>query len=89
MIELGLSGWMADFAEYLPVDAMFSDGRSGLDLHNEYPVLWAKMNREAVEEAGRLGDVMFFMRAGGTGKINVFLDNSEQFSTLLRERLDK
>ncbi|RUS85116.1 hypothetical protein EGW08_007121 [Elysia chlorotica] len=45
MIDLGLGGWMADFGEYLAVDAVLHDGRTGLEAHNEWPVLWAKMNR--------------------------------------------
>jgi len=63
MIDFGLSGWMADFAEYLPTDAVLFAGDAE-ELHNQWPVLWAKLNREAVEEHGRLGDVVFFMRAG-------------------------
>ena len=34
--------------------------------HNRYPVEWAKLNREAVQEAGREGDVVFFLRSGFT-----------------------
>ncbi len=60
------SGWMADFAEALPFDAVLSSGESAASYHNEYPVAWAELNREAVEEAGRLGDVLFFNRAGHT-----------------------
>ena len=65
MLDLGVSGWMADFGEYLPVDCVLHDGDPKI-LHNLWPVLWAKVNREAVEEYGR-DDVMFFMRAGYTG----------------------
>ncbi|WP_067933208.1 alpha-glucosidase [Alicyclobacillus kakegawensis] len=63
MIDLGLSGWMADFGEYLPTDAVLYNGRAE-ELHNQWPTLWARVNREAVEEYGRLGRVIFFMRAG-------------------------
>ncbi len=65
MLDLGVSGWMADFGEYLPVDCVLFDGDPKL-LHNQWPVLWAKLNREAVEEYGR-DDVMFFMRSGYVG----------------------
>ena len=68
MIDLGLSGWMADFSEFLPPDGVFSSGENGRDLHNLWPVLWAKLNREVVEETGNLGDIMFFMRAGFAGR---------------------
>lgn len=74
LIGLGFKGWMADFGEYLPADAVCRGG-SGLELHNAWPMLWAKCNREAVEEAGKLGDCVFFMRSGAAG--------SQQYSTLL------
>lgn len=65
MLDLGVSGWMADFGEYLPVDCVLHDGDPAL-LHNRWPVLWAKLNREAIEEYGAK-DVMFFMRSGYPG----------------------
>ena len=65
MLELGVSGWMADFGEYLPVDCVLHHG-DPKELHNLWPVIWAKLNREAVEEYGR-DDVMFFMRSGYVG----------------------
>ena len=65
MLDLGISGWMADFGEYLPVDCVLFDG-DPKELHNLWPVLWAKLNREAIEEYGR-DDVMFFMRSGYVG----------------------
>ena len=65
MLDLGMSGWMADFGEYLPVDAVLHDG-DPKKLHNLWPVLWAKVNREAVEEYGAR-DILFFMRSGYLG----------------------
>ena len=65
MLDLGVSGWMADFGEYLPVDCVLHDG-DPKELHNRWPVLWAKLNREAVEEYGK-NDIMFFMRSGYVG----------------------
>lgn len=67
MIDLGIMGWMADFGEYIPVDAVFSNGKTGYEMHNEYPALWAKCNYDAVEESEKLGEVVYFMRAGGVG----------------------
>lgn len=67
LIDLGMSGWMADLGEALPPEAALGSGRTGAEAHNEYPARWARVNREAVEEAGKLGDVVFFMRAGFTG----------------------
>ena len=67
MIGLGFSGWMADFSEYIPADARFHDGTTGETTHNLYPILWAKLNREAVDETSNTGKIVFFMRAGFTG----------------------
>lgn len=75
MIDFGLDGWMADFGEYLPADAVCADGESGLTAHNRWPELWARCNREAVEEAGLLGECVFFMRAGAAG--------SQKYATLV------
>ena len=65
MLSLGMSGWMADFGEYLPVDCVLYDG-DPKQLHNTWPVLWAKINREAIEEFGK-GDEFFFSRSGYLG----------------------
>jgi alpha-glucosidase len=62
----GCSGWMADFAEALPFEAVMSDGLSGDVWHNRYPVEWAELNREALDEVGRLDDVLVFNRSGHT-----------------------
>ena len=69
MIGLGLSGWMADFGEYLPVDAVLFSGENPEVIHNQWPAIWAKMNREAIEECKKEGEVFFFTRAGHTGTI--------------------
>ena len=69
LIGMGFRGWMADFGEYLPADAVCRNG-SGLENHNRWPMLWAKCNREAVREAGKEGDIVFFMRAGAAGSQN-------------------
>ncbi len=69
MIGLGMGGWMADFGEYLPVDAVLYSGEDAASLHNRWPAIWAKMNREAIRECGVEGEVFFFTRAGHTGTI--------------------
>ena len=67
MLDLGVSGWMADFGEYLPVDVRLADGSDGMLAHNAWPTLWAEVNARAVASRGKRGDVVFFMRAGFTG----------------------
>lgn len=69
MIEFGLSGWMADFGEYLPTDCVLYSGEDPELAHNTWPARWAKLNREAIEESGKLGEIMFFTRAGYTETI--------------------
>lgn len=64
MIDFGFSGWMADFGEYLPTDCVLASGENPELAHNTWPARWAKLNREAVEESGKLGEIMFFTRAG-------------------------
>lgn len=67
MLDFGLSGWMADFGEYLPVDARLANGGGGMLQHNAWPALWAKVNSEAVARHGATGEALFFMRSGFTG----------------------
>jgi alpha-glucosidase len=67
MIDFGLDGWMGDFGEYLPTDCSLSNGVSAEIEHNKWPVRWAKIQHEAVAEAGKTDDILFFMRAAGTG----------------------
>lgn len=67
MLDFGLSGWMADFAEYLPPDVCLASGLPGMLAHNAWPVLWAKVNADAVAARGKIGESVFFMRSGFTG----------------------
>ncbi|UOQ45509.1 alpha-glucosidase [Halobacillus salinarum] len=66
-IDFGLDGWMADFGEYLPTDAVLYNQQPAKLMHNAWPMLWAKANFEAVEEAGKQKEIVYFMRAGYTG----------------------
>ena len=71
MIDFGLSGWMADFGEYLPVEAVLADNSPGLMAHNAWPGLWARVNHEAVRESGKDGELLFFMRAGNAQSLSL------------------
>ncbi|KAL8493768.1 hypothetical protein ACS0TY_024801 [Phlomoides rotata] len=74
MVDDGVRGWMADFGEGLPVDASLYSGEDPITAHNRYPEIWARINREFIEEwkSSRLGKeaedpheaLVFFMRAG-------------------------
>ena len=65
-LDLGYDGWMHDFGEYIPRDAIAFDGRRGDELHNAFPVLSAKAAHDLME-AERPGDYLFFVRSGGAG----------------------
>jgi alpha-glucosidase len=66
LTEASAVGWMADFAEYNPLDVVCQncDG-DAITYHNKYPYEWAKVNQEAIEELG-LKDIVYFMRSGST-----------------------
>ena len=64
-IDIGIKGWMADFGEYLPHDCVLY-GKDARSMHNLWPVLWARCNREAIAESGKK-DVFFFSRSGYSG----------------------
>ncbi|XP_028766663.1 uncharacterized protein LOC114724474 [Neltuma alba] len=71
MVDDGVRGWMADFGEGLPVDAILYSGEDPISAHNKYPELWAQINREFVEEwkndnleKAKEEGLVFFMRAG-------------------------
>ncbi|MCC6940946.1 MAG: alpha-glucosidase [Novosphingobium sp.] len=67
MLDIGISGWMADFGEYLPTNLRLADGSDAMEAHNRWPVLWAEVNARAVASRGKTGDAVFFMRAGFSG----------------------
>lgn len=67
LLGLDLGGWMADFGEYLPTDTVLHDGTPAMLAHNPWPAMWARVCHEAVAEAGKTDDVVFFMRAGAPG----------------------
>ncbi|GIW43919.1 MAG: alpha-glucosidase [Candidatus Binatia bacterium] len=65
VIAIGASGWMADFGEGLPFDAVVAQGDAAA-LHNRYPELWAELNRAALERNGLGGEGVFFLRSAFT-----------------------
>jgi alpha-glucosidase len=67
MLDLGIAGWMADFGEYLPTDLRLADGSDPMLAHNRWPVLWAKVNAQAIAGRGKADEAIFFMRAGFSG----------------------
>lgn len=64
VLGIGASGWMADFGEALPYDAQLSTNTLASEYHNRYPEVWARLNREVVEESPHADEVVFFSRSG-------------------------
>lgn len=65
-IRIGISGWMSDFAEGLPHDAILFSGEDAAAYHNRYPVEFAKLNQEVVVEMGMEEEINFHSRSGYT-----------------------
>jgi len=40
LLDMGVAAFKTDFGEQAPVDAVYYDGRSGLEMHNLYPLLY-------------------------------------------------
>lgn len=69
LVESGHSGWMEDFGEYSPLDAVSGTGLDGTAAHNSYP---RDYHGAASEVADRLASVAGeplcrFVRSGWTG----------------------
>jgi alpha-glucosidase (family GH31 glycosyl hydrolase) len=65
-LDDGWDGWMYDFAEYVPVDAVFANGMTGAEAHNLYPLLYQKAAHDLLERQ-RPGDYLVFVRSGYAG----------------------
>ena len=65
--DFGFDGWMSDFGEWLPTDAVLADGTDALAYHNVYPVEWQRLWREVMDETRPDGDYAVFARSGYTG----------------------
>jgi alpha-glucosidase len=63
ILEAQSSGWMADFGEYLPFDAVLYNGEDPASYHNRYPEEWGKLTQEALQENGMENEIMYFMRS--------------------------
>lgn len=80
----GYDGWMEDFGEYMPVDAVTSDGRTGLQYHNRYCTDYHRASHEHTWPS-KGPDFAQFVRCGYTGtapyaRIVWGADPSEDFS---------
>lgn len=69
-LDLGMKGWMADFGEWLPLDAAIEEGSSWSE-HNRYPTRWHRANRAVLDAVFPDGDYVLFTRSGFTGEQRV------------------
>jgi sulfoquinovosidase len=64
-LDLGSRGWMADYAEWMPVHrAVVHSGEDPALAHNRYPVLWQQMQMEVLEENDLLDEAIVYVRSG-------------------------
>jgi sulfoquinovosidase len=61
----GYDGWMEDFGEYVPPDAVSATGMTGAQLHNLYPVLFHRSGMRFADRTRR--PLVRFVRSGWTG----------------------
>ena len=61
----GYDGWMEDYGEYTPPDAVAADGTPGTVLHNLYPVQYHRSGRRFADAQKR--PIVRFVRSGWTG----------------------
>jgi sulfoquinovosidase len=68
VLRAGADGWMADFAEWLPTDAVLFEGDARL-AHNRYPADFQRMNRAILDEVFAEDGVerLFFVRSASLG----------------------
>ena len=66
IVETGHDGWMEDFGEYTPLDAVASE-RTGTAVHNHYPTAFHCAVRDIVAERLRTRPLVRFQRSGWTG----------------------
>ncbi len=65
--DLGIDGWMADFGEWNPLDAVMASGADPAAFHNRFPIEWHRVNREAMDASRPDGDWVTIARSGWTG----------------------
>ena len=65
VLRSGVAAFKTDFGEDIPVDAVFSNGQTGVTLHNLYPLLYNQATYEVTEQEKGYG--LVWSRAGTAG----------------------
>ena len=68
IIDQGLSGWVAEGGTTAPADGVYHGSEDIALVHNRYPTLWARLNREVIGyikyDCENLGEVIYITTAG-------------------------
>ena len=67
LIDLGVDGFKADRGDEIDLEPLQLAGGSGVDLHNAYPLLYARAVAEAIAASGRAASFATLFRAGAPG----------------------
>jgi alpha-D-xyloside xylohydrolase len=65
LLDMGVAAFKTDFGEQAPVDAVYHDGRCGLEMHNLYPLLYNRTVWELTRR--RFGRGLVWGRSGYAG----------------------
>ncbi len=65
--DYGFDGWMVDFGEWAPFDAVYADDADAHAEHNRFPLRWQAVTRGVFETLRPDGDWVMFARSGWTG----------------------
>ena len=55
MIATNVSGWMCDFGESVPLDALLDGEEDPSQYHSLYPSVWGQLNADAITTAVNKG----------------------------------
>jgi len=64
-LQAGVASFKSDYGEGVPADARFSDGTTGVQTHNVYPLLYNKAVWDVIKE--ERGEAVVFGRSGYAG----------------------
>ena len=51
VLSTNVSGWMCDFGESVPLDAVLFGGEDPVKYHTVYSEVWSQLNKDAVDKA--------------------------------------
>jgi len=67
-LGLGFDGWMADYGEWLPVDAQLASGEDPEGAHDLHPLAWQELSASVIDGRAHDGvERIAFVRSGFTG----------------------